>query len=72
MRKKMMAWMFVVTAVWCDFGGGEDLVAFLIDMPDGVKNEWQYKENICQFAADYLETHDLYTSYYVPQSEKKK
>jgi hypothetical protein len=50
----VMITFLALHAFWCDFGEDE-LTAFLVELPEGVKDVNLYGRNLCQFAADWRE-----------------
>lgn len=76
MKKKVASMICIcflaLHAFWCDPGGEEDLLAFLVELPEGVKDVDTYGANICNFVAKYSEKHDIIQAYYNPQWKPKK
>ena len=75
MKTKMLSALFVcmlaLDAFWCDLGDDGNLIAFLVEVPKGVKDLDAYGQNICQFAMNYAQEHDLIQAYYAPEWKPK-
>jgi len=76
MKKKVLSTLCIcllaLHAFWCDPGDDGDLIAFLVDLPAGVKDVDAYGESICTFVSNYSEKHDIIQAYYKPRWKPAK